>query len=441
MTDWHSDSRGSVIPLIRLGRVVDNSDPNGVGALKVRIDGIDKNDSDGDLVPALPLLPKFLNIVPEPGQGVFIFEYEHRLGLKTANKSKRYWIGPIVSQLQRLEDSDYKDAQSQETDGWTNPGPSVDTIPKAKGAYPNKTDISLMGRDNADLIFKPKEVQLRAGKFNVANNLEFNKKDPGYIQIKYGNSELKKTFKKVTETKKIISPPTHLIRPLISSFLPDGTALQNDLSPEQYSQADRHLVSLTVESIEDGNILFTFDNGGNPYTSRSEAFQDLKEQLEQQKGSYEKWKIITPTFEVLDYLGEDIQRSKVNQTVLYPNYYTEKQFTKEVEVIEKTTTSDEGSVINVVASKINLLSHDGEHDFDLTDPESLITGETQKKINTDAHPLVYGDTLVEFLELIRNYVKDHTHPYHQDVAVDSNDKTDVLDFDLQTILNKNINSN
>ena len=60
---------------------------------------------------------------------------------------------------------------------------------------------------------------------------------------------------------------------------------------------------------------------------------------------------------------------------------------------------DKSSVINIVGNKINLLSHNGSHTFELTNPEKLITEEEQEKINSSAHPIAYGDTLVEFLEL------------------------------------------
>jgi len=99
------------------------------------------------------------------------------------------------------------------------------------------------------------------------------------------------------------------------------------------------------------------------------------------------------------------------------------------------------SVINVVANKINLISHNGEHTFDLTNPKGLITDDEQKEINSQAHPLVYGDKLVEFLELMRNYVNLHVHNYNGLPADPSEVKLDVLRFDLDTILNKNINSN
>ena len=97
--------------------------------------------------------------------------------------------------------------------------------------------------------------------------------------------------------------------------------------------------------------------------------------------------------------------------------------------------------MNVVASKINLISHDGNHTFDLTNPESLITDEVQEKINNEAHPLVYGDKLVEFLELVKRYVSLHVHNYHGMPATELPNKINVLNFDLDSILNKNINSN
>ena len=49
--------------------------------------------------------------------------------------------------------------------------------------------------------------------------------------------------------------------------------------------------------------------------------------------------------------------------------------------------------------------------------------------------------LVEFLELVKNFMNKHSHTYHQNPPVDGPSKTNALDYDLQTILNKNINSN
>ena len=147
--------------------------------------------------------------------------------------------------------------------------------------------------------------------------------------------------------------------------------------------------------------------------------------------------------ELLKKYGQQSQLSNANKMVLYPNNTITKDETIVKEKITKLNTGKEGSVINVVASKINLLSYDSDSGviFDLTDPNELITNDTQKSINTAAHPLVYGDKLVEFLELVKNFIKNHTHTYHQNTPVDGPSKTNPLNFDLEKILNKNINSN
>ena len=94
-----------------------------------------------------------------------------------------------------------------------------------------------------------------------------------------------------------------------------------------------------------------------------------------------------------------------------------------------------------MANKINFLSHDGEHSFDLTNPKEMISTDTQETINSDAHPLVYGDILVKFLELMKLFVKTHVHPYNG-LAPDPDDVVkEISNFDFDTLLNKNINSN
>jgi len=51
---------------------------------------------------------------------------------------------------------------------------------------------------------------------------------------------------------------------------------------------------------------------------------------------------------------------------------------------------------------------------------------------------VFGEKLVEFLELVKNYVNAHVHPYHGLPADPEASKLNILNFDLEAILNKNI---
>ena len=69
------------------------------------------------------------------------------------------------------------------------------------------------------------------------------------------------------------------------------------------------------------------------------------------------------------------------------------------------------SVINVVADKINLISHKDKNQFNLTDQQSLIKPEELDDIMSKLHQIPYGDILVEVLEKMRNAIVLHTHTY------------------------------
>ncbi len=102
---------------------------------------------------------------------------------------------------------------------------------------------------------------------------------------------------------------------------------------------------------------------------------------------------------------------------------------------------DNSSTINVVANKINLISHNGVRNYDLTNREELITEESQKEINETAQSIVYGENLVQFLSLVKQYVQSHVHPYHGMPSVYENSQIKLLGFKLESILNKNIKTN
>lgn len=104
-----------------------------------------------------------------------------------------------------------------------------------------------------------------------------------------------------------------------------------------------------------------------------------------------------------------------------------------------------GSVANVVASKINLLTHkDGAPRFKLTDQDTLIPDDELLSILDDAHQLVFGDKLVEYLKLQRAAFSNHVHRYHgkkpEDLA-GSEDIDAYLDYDLDSMLSKNVRTN
>ena len=147
------------------GIVLSNNDPNDAGRIKVRIKGVDDSILDGDLPFCFPMLQKFFHVTPKVGEVVFIL-------IPSAKNpySDRVFFGPIVSQPQMLFKDTYLDgATSMLNSGFMREKPSPSSIPENKGVSPNKEDVAIQGRDNSDLIFKPNEVVIRAGKFEAAN--------------------------------------------------------------------------------------------------------------------------------------------------------------------------------------------------------------------------------------------------------------------------------
>lgn len=64
-----------------------------------------------------------------------------------------------------------------------------------------------------------------------------------------------------------------------------------------------------------------------------------------------------------------------------------------------------------------------------------------KSVHTSLQPLIRGNFLIEFLELLRDYVANHNHPYAGLPATNANSKPDILKFDLNKLLSTNIRIN
>jgi len=150
----------------------------------------------------IPLLPKHIQILPKKGEMVKVIMYS--IG---NNKTNRIWVGPVVSQKNKLgfqtaltsgdliETSLFKDRAKNvsETRKLKTSGFKVGEF---TGGFPEKSDIAIMSRGNADIVLpNPSfgegvmnmggEVLIRAGKFKFnTDNLELNTTNPGYIRLK-----------------------------------------------------------------------------------------------------------------------------------------------------------------------------------------------------------------------------------------------------------------
>ena len=96
------------------------------------------------------------------------------------------------------------------------------------------------------------------------------------------------------------------------------------------------------------------------------------------------------------------------------------------------------SVINLVADKVNIISHKDTNSFELTDNKELIKSTDMDSIMSKLHQLPYGDVLVDALTKIVNALVNHVHPYPGLPPCKDQYVTTVLGTDLKSILSDNV---
>jgi len=384
------------------GEVVSVDDPFESRTIKVRIPDFDIRVENDELPPCYPLFPAFFHFVPKVGERAVILMDRIYNSDNTVNQEKRYYLAVTISQPQRINnDPYYYTAASNETDGWTQRETPISEIPEALGTYIQKNEIGIIGRDNTDMIFKDGEILLRAGKHEKNSVTTFNRKDPAYIQIRYAIENASKEKKTKTVTKVVNIPPTHAIN--VSSDA------NNRLQVKVFRLSDNY-----VEDIFSGS-----------YDSRESLIQIARDKIRNYQIQFPQWQLRTRDEEFQDLP----KLFKNNQRIVK----------QQVEVNEANEIDQfAGSVINLVAEKINLLSHLSAKNYNLTNPDGMIDAETQLEINSTAHPMVYGDLLVEFLNLMKLWVANHVHPYHGMPAARDEITNRILNFNFDNLLNKNL---
>lgn len=403
----HDDSINGAIPNYISDGIVDTILPNNV--LKVRITGIDNNDSDEKLVSCIPLIPLYFKAVPTKGQRVLI------LHKNSNSKSERYWVGPLYSRIDKIDDEDGNSAKSILAGGPTNVG--VNDIPK--GLYSNEKEIALQGRGSGDLIFKEEETVLRINKFagSGKNRNELNKENIGYLQMRNPVEFLSSEVEEVV-VEKISIPPEYSINVNITPLKSNGSIVsETDENVEEFQ--------VSIQKVNKENVPTL--NLSGVYSTLIGAVTYVKEQISIITNGSEKWLLTTES--------NTIQKEYVSNF----NYSDIKEVKKTIKSKPLTSVKKtKDSIINVVADRINLISHDGSHVYDLINNGELIDNNTQKKIQQKAQSIVYGEKLVEFLQLVKNYALNHIHNYHAQPSSPEDSKINLQDFDLESILNKNI---
>lgn len=389
-------------------------DTTGYSPIRCRIPTIDSTLKDNELPKCYPLLPKHLNIYPNIGEYVYILNLN-----SNSTQQIRYFLGPVIDTFKNLENN-------PEDNSEINSAIKSDLTQPERGIYPKRKYISIQGRNNSDIIFRDQELIIRAGKFQNKNPLKFNYLDTAYIQVKYGQPELKETIKKIKKNE-------------VKLFSPDGFVIAT-ISNNQPNIWKTNII------IEDNTNKYLGEINNTRFT-RNGSISLIKETfINLQKNDPKTIKLILDKnnknlitnqydFSKFKYINDSIEELK--DFDITPK--TEK-FTHEDSVDQTETVYNEskGSVINHVANKINLISHANKEGFKLLDPDQNITPEEQLRINTESHPIPYGDLLNDFLNLVKTFVANHVHAYPGLPPVQDPVVRKLLNYELQSILNENV---
>ena len=111
------------------------------------------------------------------------------------------------------------------------------------------------------------------------------------------------------------------------------------------------------------------------------------------------------------------------------------------------------STATIVADKINLISTKSDDpatrdipvtqnkDADAKEKDNLISDNAMRELVEKAHKLPYGDTLIEFLDLLRTAFAKHVHPFPTMAPCTDENMKAVATYDLDGMLSDNIRIN
>jgi hypothetical protein len=513
---------------IFFGVCIDSSDPLMLGRIRVEPiiqnitaadktnKGFDENSktpekngpwSDLDPYIYLPLLPYFVNQVPKPGENVMLFYYNTN---SMSTKNKFYMIGTYSSPA-TINFENYSSSKTNLDSGSLNSTKNLPPIKNNDGTYKQEStkgvfvepvDISLNGRNSADIIIKEDELLLRAGKHKQFKTGEIPQADDtrAFLQLSKYYSKLQ------------YGEPTSKTR-LISTEKPIKYLVEYDvINPEnQFSAftANLYIYSLRTDEKAFKTLTSNFDyNSDLDLTGSTDGvrlirminFQiglnlnDLSNQINQRLKAIitdPKTSLLDPTIEINNQFpfyyrpskrirelttnftgtGDLISSAnmgllqtlvKISSTDLTPGYglvlnaklSPELPFELRKDVSVPSTAEMVNNSVSIMgANQLFFLSHDsiipGKGKIDIPNTvygieQPLVFDEIEPKTSS----MVRGEELLELLNLIVRFCLTHVHPYPlmppSSVTLDGLSTDDLLakmQEAYQKVLNSNIRIN
>ena len=198
------------ITIVRICEVIDIEDKTDSNRIKVRLLPEDGNKPVEDLPYVIPFIPQMIHIKPKLHEAVLILNT-----LANNGKSQRYYIGPVISQINHMYNEPMYDALNQYNTsvGKKDPAPTMDKN-KTLGAVPKDDEIAILGRKNSDIILADNDLRIRCGAKKVDDlekgTFSFNATDSAYLKLKYYKDGLE-GVDKCNSTATIVADKINLI--------------------------------------------------------------------------------------------------------------------------------------------------------------------------------------------------------------------------------------
>ena len=167
--------------------VISSEDPLGMKRIIARIITLDENGNDkggrdrdtpdNELPFCVPMMPNHFHIIPIEGEMVYIL-----LENPSDNSAPRYYMGSQINSPFKLKFQSYEEANRVFKNTDFNLNKNKDSNVESSVTLPRVGDIALQGRTDADLILRPREVYLVAGKFDKGTT-NINKTTPSNLQL------------------------------------------------------------------------------------------------------------------------------------------------------------------------------------------------------------------------------------------------------------------
>lgn len=442
----------------------------------------------------LPFLPYFINQVPKPEERVMIFYFDRK---RSTGRNKFYMLAPFSSPLY-IKKEDFRSSKINLEDGYDNSSISVPSIknnnntykdPAKAGVFSEPVDITINGRDTADVIIKDNDVLLRAGKHFkfergeipvINNNRAFLQLSKLTDTVKYGEPQsFTKLVDRKDQLKFLIEYYCTTMNTQVDVFsggiriiqLPQDNAFETQVGFFDYDTTLSGQSSYGI--VYNLNIQAkTFDEFVELIVGTVRRFHDdptfCNIQKDQQFPFYYRpgeliRNVLSNLSGNIDLISVENMSRLINSILVtatdltpgygtvYKNFKQPEPFNKVQEiVVPASVVKNDNTVAALGADQLFLLSHKsttpGKDQIDLQGTIYGISGGTFNDVilpNTSS--TVRGEELMELLQLIVNFLITHDHPYPMlppsPISRASNISTDDVLKKMQEAYQKVLNSN